>query len=76
MTGGSAVTPRAMTSAIVSWLVTALMLELVKGSARKGTQESSRYVSKRPRLNMSATALAENTAQNNNAHICHVIQKY
>ena len=42
MTGGSAVTPRAMTSATVSWLVMLLMLELVMGSARKGTQESCR----------------------------------
>ena len=42
MTGGSAVTPRAMTSATVSWLVMLLMLELVMGSERKGTQESCR----------------------------------
>ena len=42
MTGGSAVTPRAMTSATVSWLVMLLMLELVMGSERKGTQDSCR----------------------------------
>ena len=63
MTGGSAVTPRAMTSATLSWLVMLLTLELVMGSARKGTQDSSRYVSNSPRPNRSATSFAKKTAQ-------------
>lgn len=41
-TGGSAVTPVAMTSAAVSWLVTELTVDDVIGSGRKGTQAKSR----------------------------------
>ncbi len=40
-----------------------LMLELVMGSSRMGTQDSSKYVSKSPRPNRSATSFAKNTAQ-------------
>ena len=62
MTGGSAVTPVAMTSRTVSALVTAATLEEVSGSGMKGTHASVRYVSNMPRLSWSATALAQNTA--------------